>query len=716
MNLFTRMLLAVVLMLPAATKADEGMWLPILLKQLNEADMQANGLKLSADDIYNINASSLKDAVGIFGGGCTFEVISPQGLILTNHHCGYGVIQSHSSVENDILSNGFWAMNKKEELTNPSLTVTFIVRMEDVTEKVLAGIGSDVSEAERAGIIQQRAQELANEAVAGTHYGASVRPFYYGNEYYLFVTETFRDVRLVGAPPSSIGKFGGETDNWKWPRHNADFSLFRVYSGPDGKPAPYSEENIPLKPRHYFPISLKGANENDFTMVYGFPGSTQEYLTSHGVDMIMNSQDPLRIGLRDQRLKVMKRYMASSDKIRIQYASKYARVANGYKKWKGEIRGLKRDSALKKKRAFEVEFMSRVNANPTWKKKYGDLLSQFEALYQQFSSVNYERFYFIESGYSGIEAVSMANRFTKLDKALELKEEEGIQKEVEALRSQIPGIFKDYHAPIDREVSMALLESTREDLSMNQLPDIFEHIRKKYKNDIGRFVEAMFTKSVVTDAGRMEAFLAKPSLKKLKKDPAIMLNTSLRANYFARVQPTYGQMDAQLDSLYRIYMQAQREVFSEKTFYPDANFTLRVTYGKVQGMEPKDGVNYLHYTTLEGVMAKEDPNNSEFYIPEKLKTLYHAKDFGKYGIDGVMPVCFIASNHTSGGNSGSPVINGEGHLIGLNFDRNWEGTMSDINYDVKQCRNISVDLRYVLFIIDKFADAGYLIEEMKLVE
>lgn len=695
--------------------AKEGMWIPTLLKAL-EGDMQAMGLKLSAEDIYSVNKSSLKDAIVKFGGGCTGEIISRNGLLLTNHHCGYGSIQKLSSLENDYLKDGFWAMNASEELVNPGLSVTFIVRIEDMTQKVLQGLEADMDEAARESEIEDRIAKLTQEATAGTHYEADIVPFYYGNEYYMILTEKFLDIRLVGAPPSSIGKFGGDTDNWVWPRHTGDFSMWRVYTGPDGKPAEYSADNIPMKPKHFFPISLKGSEKGDFTMVFGFPARTQEYLTSYAVDNIMNIQDPVRIKLRTQRLEVIDREMLKSDKVRIQYASKQSGISNGWKKWKGEIRGLKRDAAVAKKQAYEAEFQKRVNENPQWKSQFGNLLEEFKALYTKQKPLLYAMEYFREAGYA-IELVRFANQVggavSSMNEAMGAEEKSA---QLDKLRRQGAAFYKDFYAPIDQEIMGRLLSAYYNDLEKGQRPQIVETIHKQYDGDFSAYADYVFENSHLASQEKFEALLDDLTVNEVLKDPAYMLMSDIINSYII-LRPNYQKVEAEITALNRTYMKAQREVFAEKTFYPDANFTLRLTYGKAEGMEPSDGVKYKHYTTLDGVMAKYVPGDSEFDLPEKLIELYEKKDYGQYAhANGEMRVCFIASNHTSGGNSGSPLLNGDGHLLGLNFDRNWEGTMSDINYDINQCRNISVDVRYVLFIMDKMAGAGYLLDEMELVK
>lgn len=694
------------------------MWIPALLGLLNESEMQSMGMRLSAEDIYSVNKSSLKDAIVKFGGGCTGEIISDQGLLLTNHHCGYGQIQRHSSVENDYLTDGFWAMSRAEELNNPGLTVTFIVRIEDVTARVLDEIGDEISESERAELIKARSNDIISEITESSHYEAEVKPFFYGNEYYVIVTEIFKDVRLVGAPPSAVGKYGADTDNWVFPRHTGDFSMFRIYSGPDGKPAEYSADNIPLKPRHSLPISLKGVKADDFTMVYGFPARTQEYLTSHGVELIQNVEDPIGIEMRDIQLGIIDAEMAKSDKVRIQYASKQAGIANAWKKWLGRVRGLEIDHAIEKKIATEAAFTERVNAKPAWKASYGNLLSEFEALYTEIRPLSYAMTYFGEAGYS-VEAYRFAGRLSRFLQDFKSAPDEATRTEVvEKMRKYGENYFKDYSPVIDEQIMAAMMQAYT---GATEVPEQYRpmaldaYVQSSFGGDYSAWAKGTFASSVLTDEARYMAAMDDFAYESFSQDPIFGLMGQMYQIYFS-VEPEHSRVNDQIERLYRTYMKALREVYSEKTFYPDANFTLRVAYGKVEGMQPKDGVIYKHYTTLDGVIAKYVPGDREFDLPQKLIDLHAAKDYGRYAQDGELWVCFIASNHTSGGNSGSPVINGDGHLIGLNFDRNWEGTMSDVNYDVNQCRNISVDARYVLFIIDKFAGAGYLIDEMELVE
>ncbi|MFT2007636.1 S46 family peptidase [Pontibacter sp. 13R65] len=698
----------------------EGMWLPLLLKQLNEAEMQQKGFKLTAEDIYSINRSSLKDAVVSFGGFCTGEMISAEGLLLTNHHCGYGQVQSHSSVENDYLTDGFWAMNRQQELPNPGLTATFIVRMEDVTTQILTGIPATASEAEREAAILRNMTRVRKESTAGTHYDAVIKPFFYGNEFYMYITETFRDIRLVGAPPSAIGKFGGDTDNWMWPRHTGDFSLFRVYAGADNKPADYSPDNKPYQPKHHLPISLKGVQEGDFTLVFGFPGRTNEYLTSHAIQEIYEVSNPAKISIRETKLRILDEDMKASDAVRIKYAAKYASIANYWKKWIGENRGLRKANTIEKKKELEKQFEQWVNADATRKQQYGNLLHQFEQSYQQLDGITIARDYVTEAA-MGVELIKHAVDYIRL---VELVESKAPASEINALADRLekaaPGFYKNYNAPTDKKVFAALLDMYYQNINPSYHPEAFTNIAKqKYQGNFGKYAEDVYSKSFFTkEAGLKEAMaeLRAGKTQVFRNDPAFVLANSIFAHYRSQVLPVYTKVNDNLNLLYRTYLTALRDMQKDRKFYPDANSTLRVAYGNVATYEPVDGVKYKHYTTLEGVIEKAAMGGVEDYVLlPKLKELYEQKDYGPYAVDGQMPVCFIASNHTTGGNSGSPVINANGQLIGLNFDRNWEGTMSDISYNPDQVRNISMDVRYMLFIVDKFAGAGHLVKEMTLV-
>ena len=698
-------------------RADEGMWIPMLLEQLNEDEMIDMGLELTAEDIYSINKSSLKDAIVHFGGGCTAEMISKEGLMLTNHHCGYGEIQSHSSVEHDYLKDGFWAMSREEELPNEGLTASFIKRMDDVSDKALKGVTDEMSEAERRDKISANIKTIVEEATKGTHYTAKVKPFFKGNQYFLFVIETFKDVRLVGAPPSSIGKYGADTDNWVWPRHTGDFSIFRIYADNNNQPAEYSKDNVPYVPGHSLPISIKGIKEGDFTMVFGFPGRTNEYLPSDEIDQTLNVINPAKIKLRGTTLELMDKKMRADQKVKIQYAAKQSSISNGYKKWIGENTGLKESRGLDKRRKYEAEFTLQTKGMKEFA-KYKDILPAMKDLYQKRKSLSLAREFFIETSYVNVSSMQSCFGIYRL---LNVKDdEEKFKAGVERLKAGSVKYFKDLDVELDRKILAALIKINVEDLEEGQYPAIYKTMYDKSNGDVYGLLEKIYKKSYIVSEEKMNKLLAsspKTIAKKLSKDPFFKMFKAGADNFYKNIAPKYAHIQDSIDRLMRDYMAAQMEVFSGKRFYPDANSTLRLSYGKVEGMSPKDALVYKHQTYLDGVIAKYVPGDYEFDLPGKLIDLYEKKDYGQYAdVNGKMPVCFIASNHTTGGNSGSPALNGKGELIGLNFDRAWEGTMSDLNYDVKRCRNIMVDARYVLFIIDKYAGATHLINEMELVK
>ena len=717
-------LVLISLQLTSASFAKEGMWIPLLLEKYNIEEMQETGFKLTAEDIYSINQASMKDAVMIFGGGCTAELISDEGLIITNHHCGYSAIQSHSTIENDYLTNGFWAMSEAEELPNPGLTVTFLKYMKDVTDSVLTGVEETMTMKKREEIIEKNIKKIKEKATKDTHYTAVVKPFFHGNQYFLFVNEVYKDVRLVGAPPSAIGKFGGDTDNWMWPRHTGDFSLFRIYADKNNEPAEYSPGNKPFKPKTHFPVSLKGIDKGDFTMVFGYPGSTDQYVPSYHIQMLTEEVYPALIEMRTHKLNVMNKYMNADPAVRIQYAAKKAGVSNSWKRWRGEIRGLDILNAVKKKKEYQSDFQTWTEKNDERFQRYGRLLNEYEKLYQQLGEVRLARDLLLEiiSRSGGIEVSRVAAMFRPLIAAYEnneTPEQEEIDKIKEKLKKDISEFFKDYHQPVDHEIAEDILPLYAAKVDSEYLPAIYHHIEKKYQGQFEDYTDRLFRKTRLADQSSVLELVddfSKQTIKKIRKDPAWELYDSFRNVYQDKIYPLYQSLSHTNDSLDRLYMQAQMAFEPEKTFYPDANFTLRVGYGQINGYEPRDAVKYLHQTTLEGIIEKDNPEIYDYRVPEKLKNLYKEKDFGRYEDNGTVPVCFLATNHTTGGNSGSPVINAEGHLIGVNFDRAWEGVMSDLMFNPEQCRNISLDIRYALFIIDKYAGAGYLLDEMSIVE
>ena len=716
MKIIKHLLVAFCLSIVTVAKADEGMWLPLLLEKMNEKQMKSLGMKISAKDIYNINSGSLKDAIVSFGGFCTGEVISSRGLVLTNHHCGFDAVQNHSTLEHNYIRDGFWAKNNSEELTNPGLFVTFIVRIEDVSKQALAGITPSMTESERQSAVDKNMTEIKKTAKKESYQDGFVRGFFEGNQYYLFITETYKDVRLVGAPPSAIGNFGKDTDNWMWPRHTGDFSMFRIYAGKDNKPAEYSADNIPYTPKKSLTISLDGVNEGDFTMVFGFPGRTTQYLQSSAVEQIMTVNDPAKIAIREKALAVIDAYMRKNEQIKIQYAAKYASIQNSYKKWQGEVLGLTSTNAIGKKKTYEADFQKRVNANPQWKTQYGTLLGDLEAAYTEIKPYGYARDYYLEIT-SKIELFAIAAQLNSLIVAFDKEGDKSYQQRLPQVKKTLEALYEEYSPVVDKQLFETMLEMYVKDQEANYISPLLKEWLTASGNSFPTLAKRIFAEKP-GDGNEIKMLLNKPAseaISELKNLQSIKLYNDLLKTYQSQVQLKLNDTQARINKLNRSYMQAQMEVFKEKTFYPDANSTLRVTYGNVKGYNPRDAVKYDFYTYLDGVMDKYKPGDYEFDVPEKIRTLYKNKDYGQYGSNGKMPVCFIAMNHTTGGNSGSPALDAYGNLVGLNFDRVWEGTMSDINYDPSICRNIMVDIRYVLFIIDKYAGATHLVQEMKLV-
>jgi hypothetical protein len=678
---------------------------------MNETEMKNLGMKMTASDIYDVNKSSLKDAVPQFNGGCTAEVISSKGLLLTNHHCGFGEIQSHSTVENDYLTDGFWAMKMEDEIPNKDLEVTFIIKIEDVTMQILNGVATLSTESEKQKKIQENISNLNKSYTRESDQGVKIRTFYEGNQYMLFVTESFPDVRLVGAPPSSIGKFGSDTDNWVWPRHTGDFSLFRIYADKNNRPATYSKDNIPYTPKHFFPISLDGVSEDDFTLVFGYPGRTTEYLPAVAVEQIVKETNPVKIEIRDRALKVTDGFMRKDKAIKIQYASKYASIANYWKKWIGETQGLIKSNAVQIKKDQEADFQLKV-LKAGKESEYGNLLADFETNYKEILPYTMSRDYFMEVVLRNTELLGLGFKLYQLEQVQSMRGDQAFADRASNLRNGLGEFYKDFNAQVDEKVFEQLI-----DLYLNKSPQQFIPADLKNTN-IPQLTASVYGTSRMTTYEGVKELLTGDTqtiLKNLNNDKGYQLVKMMADAFLKNVNPKFEEINTRLSALQRTYMKAQLELNKDARIFPDANSTLRVTYGKVKGYEPRDAVAYEPVTYLEGVIEKYVPSDYEFDVSQKLIDLYNAKDYGQYGENGKMPVNFIGTNHTTGGNSGSPAIDAYGNLIGLNFDRVWEGTMSDVFYDPAICRNIMVDMRYVLFIIDKYAGAQNLIDEMKLV-
>lgn len=695
-------------------KADEGMWLPLLLSD-NEAEMQELGLQLTAEDIYSINKSSLKDAVVSLGGFCTGEIISNEGLLLTNHHCAFGQIQSHSTVSNDYLTDGFWAMDRSEELPNEDLFVSFLVRMEDVSDRMNAALDT-LEESERAAKIREISAKIVAEATDSTHYNARVKSFFGGNDFYLMVYETYNDVRLVGAPPSSIGKYGGDTDNWMWPRHTGDFAMFRVYAAPDGTPAEYSEDNVPLTPKHHFPVSLDGVQDGDYSMVMGFPGSTDRYLTSYGIQEALDQTNPTIVKIRDRKLSIMKEHMDAREKVRIQYASKYARTANYWKYFIGQSKGLKSMRVYDKKKAIEDDFEKWVAADEARTEKYGEALNMIADAYYDNHKFNIARTFLNEAVFQGPEVFYFVYQVQNTIKRLP-EDPKARRAAINELKDMARDYFKDYNKDLDQDMFAGMLSLYEENVPKNQQAEAFEKVRTHWytKGDWNKFAAYVYKTSPFVDRAKFWEFLENPTTAKLEKDYAVRMFNSIFDDYIAKISPKRAEVRAKLAQGNRLFIGGLREMNPDKKYYPNANSTMRLTYGSVGDYVPGDAMHYDFVTTMDGLMAKEDPSNDEFIVPARLKELYEAKDYGRYADEnGDLIVNFIHSNDITGGNSGSPVLNAYGDLIGTAFDGNWEAMSGDIAFENEVQRTISVDIRYTLFIIDKFANAGHLIDEMTI--
>lgn len=697
------------------SSADEGMWLPALLKN-NYDQMQKLGLKLTPEQLYDVNHSSLKDAVVWFNGGCTSEIISDQGLLLTNHHCGYEAIANHSTTADNILDNGFWAKSYAEEKPNEGMWVSLLVRMDDVSDRVnkaLAGVDAKMIDAKKLEIFKQ----IETEAKSGG-YEAQVKSMFKDNAFYLFVYEKFTDIRLVAAPPQSIGKFGGDTDNWMWPRHTADFSMFRIYANKDNKPAPYSKDNVPYKPKKSLPVSIKGLNEGDYTMIFGYPGRTNRYETSYGIQLAVDKVNPAIVALRDVRLNAWKEEMDKSDSVRLLMSSQYAKISNYWKYYIGQTEQLKHLKVLQEKQQSEKQFADWSKSNA----EYASILSNFENAYKDYNNYALHATYFRE-GVLGSSIIAFASSFNNLEKALSSDKQnaDDIKKTVEAIKTAETNFYKSFNAKSEEKILARLTQMFYENIVQGQHPQYLTNLAKKSKGDnntekFNAFAKKTFEKSFLTSKENTDKFLANPDLKKLQSDPAYAYFKAFYDNYMTNIKPHIDAFNTVNNAEGQKYVKALMEMNKDKNFYPDANSTMRMTYGTVKSYQPKDGVEYSYYTTLNGVMEKENPKEFEFMVPAKLKELYKAKDYGQYAnAKGDLDVAFISNNDITGGNSGSPVINANGELVGIAFDGNWEAMSGDIYFDQKYKRTISVDIRYVLFLIDKFGGAKNLIDEMNVV-
>jgi len=702
----------------STVKADEGMWVPMFLKQLNIKDMQKKGFKLSAEDIYSINQASLKDAIIIFGGGCTGEIVSPEGLIFTNHHCGYSSIQKVSTIEHDYLTDGFWSKDKSEEIPIDGLSVKFMKSMSDVTAQMLVGVSDTMSESDRAKKLAENEKALIKEATEGNDYQVIIRNFFAGNEYYMVVYEVYTDIRLVGTPPEAVGKFGADTDNWMWPRHTGDFSIFRVYTSPEGTPAKYAPENVPMKSKWHLPISIKETKPGDFAFIMGNPGSTQRYLTSYGIDLAINESNPTIVKIRTVKLDVMREFMDADPTVRLQYASKFAGTANYWKYFQGQTKALKANKVADIKRGIEADFQAWVNADENRKAKYGSVMDDYKEAYEATKEYNMSNWYFREAFYRGSELLPYGARFAQLGKLLaaDSVDQEKVDATIARLREGVADHFKDYYLPLDQKMFGETMSLYYWGVPADQLPEVLTKHAQQFEGDFSAWAKEVYAKSNFTSAEKVNALLDNPTAEMINNDPAIKIWDGVFDAY-RKMQPKLGPINEQLAKAERLYVAGLREKDPEKKYYPDANFTMRLTYGTIGGYRAADAVDYKFYTTTDGVLEKEDPTNPEFVVPAKLKELILKKDFGPYtNKKGEMPVGFLSNNDITGGNSGSPIMNAKGELIGLAFDGNWEAMSGDISFDNKLQKTINVDIRYVLFIIDKLGGAQNIIDELTIVK
>lgn len=713
MKLKTNFLLIALMMFAFGARADEGMWLPYSINGKNLADMQRLGCKLSAEQIFSFNQPSLKDAIVQFGGGCTGELISAEGLLLTNHHCGLGQVQAHSSVEHDYLQEGFWAKSKAEELPNAGLTVSFLTYIEDVTKNLLVGIDNNTSEADRAAKISENAKALIKERKGDKDVEVEIVPFYHGNQYILFVYDVYKDVRLVACPPWGIGKFGADTDNWTWPRHKGDFCIFRVYTAPDGTPAEYSPENIPMKSKHFLPISLKGVKPGDYTMILGYPGSTDRYSTSGAVKSVIEQEGPAIIACRTTKLDQYRKHMDADPAVFIKYASKQASVSNYWKYYIGQVKQLQRNKVFEKRAAQELAFQKWMNEDSDRKAQYGNIFTETDQYWNHQAKYSKAIIYHREAGWRGGEAVAFAVRFRQLNHMIESKAPENeIATQAQGMKKAVDNYFKDYDKETDRDVTIALLNLFYKDINPEQLPAIIKKVGDKSNGNFTQFVNNAFAKSIFVDAEKLNSWIESP--KSLAKDPIFALMSEIINSYLDLSDQAGSISNSRAE---RLYMKGLMEMQKDRNFYPDANFTMRLTYGSVQDCKPANAVTYDYITTLDGVMEKYKPGDWEFDVPAELIKLWENKDYGRYADEnGDLVVNFITTNDITGGNSGSPVIDAEGNLVGLAFDGNWEAMSGDLSFENEVQRTICMDARYLVFIIDKMANAQNLMQELKIIE
>ena len=710
----THLLCIALMMLVMGARADEGMWLPYSINGQNLADMQRLGCKLTAEQIFSFNQPSLKDAIVQFGGGCTGELISPEGLLLTNHHCGLSYVQSHASVEHDYLQDGFWARSKAEELPNEGLTVSFLAYIEDVTTAILKGVTDDMSEADRAAKISENGKKLTLERKGKRDVEVEIVPFYHGNQYILFEYDVYRDVRLVACPPWGIGKFGADTDNWTWPRHKGDFCIFRVYTAPDGTPAKYSKDNVPMKSKHFLPISLKGVQPGDYTMILGYPGSTDRYSASGAVKNVIDLEGPAVVDCRTTKLEQYRKHMDADPAVFIQYASKQASVSNYWKYYIGQVKQLKRNKVYEKRLEQEQAFRQWAAQDKNRKAKYDGIFDEMDKYWDYQSQFTKALIYYREAGWRGGEAVTFALRFRQLNSIIENKTAtpNAIKERANGMKKSVQDFFKDYNKALDRDVTIALLNLFYKDVNPAQLPATIKKVGDKNHGDFTAFVDNAFAKSIFVDQAKMEAWLNNP--KSMSKDPIYALMYDILQSYWNLSDQAEK---VECGRANRLYMEGLMEMQKDRNFYPDANFTMRLTYGSVQDCQPADAITYNYITTLDGVMAKYKPGNWEFDVPQDLIKLWENHDYGRYADkNGDLVVNFITTNDITGGNSGSPVIDANGNLIGLAFDGNWEAMSGDIAFENEVQRTICMDMRYLLFIIDKMANAQNLMQELKIIQ